>query len=160
VGGGVGKRISLPAAGHDETAEVSVELPAPFTLIESRSPVVGDHVVTLGYCYEWMGNSYGRVVAVNCENSTASIHFSCGSVYDLSFAETNKNFVICGIAQLDAQQPVPPDASGAAAASLQSSTETDAKPKLKRSTAFPYLTLCIAVVVAAWLLLRLRESDS
>jgi hypothetical protein len=116
VGGGW-KRISLP--GHDDT----VELPAPFTLIENRSPVVGDYVVTLVGCRNWMSNSYGRVVAVNRENSTASIHLSCDSVYDLSFA----HFVICGIAQPDAQQPVAPDASDAA--SLQSSTETDAKPK-------------------------------
>ncbi len=140
VGGGW---ISLPGHHIPCGVENMVELPAPFTIIEKRSPVVGDYVVTLVECCNWMGNSLGRVVAVNGKNSTASIHLSCDSVYDLSFA----HFVICGIAQPGAQLPVAADASDAT--SLQSLTETDA---------FPFLTLFVSAFAAAWMLLRLRDS--
>ena len=74
-----------------------VELPRPFTKIETRLPVVGDYVVTLVSCGAWMANSYARVVAVNLESQpqTASIHLDCSTVADLTF----DRFVICGVGE-------------------------------------------------------------
>jgi hypothetical protein len=74
---------------------MGVELPRPFSQIENRLPVVGDHVVTLVEWMGWMGNSFALVVAVNLESQTASIHLSCDSVADLKFGQ----FVICGVAK-------------------------------------------------------------
>ena len=83
--------------GAGVTVAGGVELPAPFTKIETRLPVVGDYVVTLVSCGAWMANSYARVVAVNLESQpqTASIHLDCSSVADLTF----DRFVICGVGE-------------------------------------------------------------
>ena len=88
--------------GAGVTVAGGVELPAPFTKIETRLPVVGDYVVTLVSCGAWMENSYARVVAVNLESQpqTASIHLDCSTVADLTF----DRFVICG----GGDRPPPP----------------------------------------------------
>lgn len=92
--------------GAGVTVAGGVELPAPFTKIETRLPVVGDYVVTLVSCGAWMANSYARVVAVNLESQpqTASIHLDCSTVADLTF----DRFVICGGG--DRPPPPPPSA--------------------------------------------------
>lgn len=59
----------------------TVELPPGYVLAR-RSPVVGDKVITLCECKNWLSNSEARVAEVY-PNGDALIHLACYEVYRL-----------------------------------------------------------------------------
>ncbi len=68
-----------------------IELPAPFTRIANRTPVVGDCVVTRVDIGGWMSNSKGSVFEVHEDAQIAYIHLGYNDWAPLSF----DSFVIC-----------------------------------------------------------------
>jgi len=67
-----------------------IDLPSGYSTIVNRTPVPGDVIISRversqGYNI-WLSNSLGSVASVNEADGTALIHFSCDSLFLMSYA--------------------------------------------------------------------------